>query len=401
MLRTLDVLRGLLVITLAAIVGWWGSNVRAEGVYILTDLGAIPGGISSRGMALNNSGRVTGSGDVADGFQHAFKGTAGDLEDLGTLGGRSSLGRAINNSGAIAGESWSLQPSGQAIRGFVTGGDGEGMRELAGFGGGSGYTTAYGLNNAGSVVGAATDSYGILHAALWESGNGPASDLGSLVGYGASQAFGINDQGDIVGVSDSSGFVRRATRWRVQDGQITREDFGSLVPGGASLAVGVNKSGQIAGSSTAIGGMSHAFLYEDGQGMRDLHDASAFLGFSSQALGLNDSGTVVGQLRRGVSDLRAFVWSDGLGMRDLNDLLDPQTGQGWALTSAQGINAAGQIVGIGRFNGRERGFLLSPSRIFAVPEPSTIALLLSGLGATAFARLRKRLASGPGSRTVR
>ena len=35
-------------------------------------------------------------------------------------------------------------------------------------------------------------------------------------------------------------------------------------------------------------------------------------------------------------------------------------GSGWVLISANGINAAGQIVGMGTHNSKTRGFLLTP-----------------------------------------
>ncbi len=53
----------------------------------------------------------------------------------------------------------------------------------------------------------------------------------------------------------------------------------------------------------------------------------------------------------------AFLWYDG-AMYDLNILI-PGKGD-WDLTGATDINDAGQIVGVGRFKGREQGFVLSP-----------------------------------------
>lgn len=53
---------------------------------------------------------------------------------------------------------------------------------------------------------------------------------------------------------------------------------------------------------------------------------------------------------------------------DLNDLL--VNGAGWELIEAADINDVGQIVGQGRINGAEHGFLLTP-----VPEPAALGLL--------------------------
>ena len=53
----------------------------------------------------------------------------------------------------------------------------------------------------------------------------------------------------------------------------------------------------------------------------------------------------------------AFVYSGGK-IKDLNKMIP--AGSGWVLTIASGINAAGQIVGMGTHNGKTRGFLLTP-----------------------------------------
>ena len=68
---------------------------------------------------------------------------------------------------------------------------------------------------------------------------------------------------------------------------------------------------------------------------------------------------------------RAFLYN-GSTMLNLNDLIDPSSG--WKLTSAEGINDAGQIVGFGYLGNGPRAFLLTP-----VPEPGTWAML-AGLG---------------------
>jgi probable HAF family extracellular repeat protein len=45
-------------------------------------------------------------------------------------------------------------------------------------------------------------------------------------------------------------------------------------------------------------------------------------------------------------------------MKDLNKLIP--TGSGWVLTEADGINASGQIIGMGTHSGQEHAFLLTP-----------------------------------------
>jgi probable HAF family extracellular repeat protein len=76
----------------------------------------------------------------------------------------------------------------------------------------------------------------------------------------------------------------------------------------------------------------------------------------SEARAINVAGDVVG---RGIPDLgtsQAVLWRDGAAV-DLNTLI---TAAGWILTSATGINDAGQIVGAGLRDGQIRAFLLTP-----------------------------------------
>jgi probable HAF family extracellular repeat protein len=77
-------------------------------------------------------------------------------------------------------------------------------------------------------------------------------------------------------------------------------------------------------------------------------------GEASEAYAINDHGVVVG-----ASGGRAFIYREG-AMVDLNSLLPAESG--WVLTTASGINDAGEIVGTGLYDGVERGFVLIPTR---------------------------------------
>ena len=83
--------------------------------------------------------------------------------------------------------------------------------------------------------------------------------------------------------------------------------------------------------------------------------------FMTDAFAMNNSGTVVG-----TSANHAVVWQNGQ-IYDLDNLIPADSG--WTLTSATGINDAGDIVGYGTFDGLEaplppyphpRPLLLSP-----------------------------------------
>ncbi len=69
----------------------------------MQDLGTL-GGSYSEGVAINDSGQVTGYADTAgDAARHAFLWDGTTMQDLGTLGGTRSEGVAINASGQVTG----------------------------------------------------------------------------------------------------------------------------------------------------------------------------------------------------------------------------------------------------------------------------------------------------------
>src|SRR5687768_14416721 len=68
--------------------------------------------------------------------------------DLGTLGGSDSIAYGINDAGQVVGQSLT---AGGDLRAFITGPDGVGMRDLGTLGGNG--SIARSINDAGQVVG--------------------------------------------------------------------------------------------------------------------------------------------------------------------------------------------------------------------------------------------------------
>jgi probable HAF family extracellular repeat protein len=281
---------------------------------------------------LNNRGVIAGWADTAlpdpfPGFcfdddclvTHAFQWRAGVRTDLGALtDGMSSQANWISASGLIAG----VAQNGE-IDPLLPGGVPE------------------------------------LRAVLWR--NGGITDLGALPSGGyESFATAVNSRGQVVGealntVPDDFSmagpgfqtFQTRAFLW--QNG--TMQDLGTLGTGPDAVAQFINERGQVVGWSYTSSAPNTScpfflplalgsFIWDEKNGMRDLGSLG---GTCAVATGVNDQGIVIGDNVDDNMIERGFLW-DG-SIKDLGGTL------GGNQTTAEAINQAGQVVGIGTLAG--------------------------------------------------
>ena len=150
--------------------------------------------------------------------------------------GNTTLARGLNDRGQVVGIS-----SGGEVRGFrAVQWEADGSIRDLGVGANS---DAFGINNAGQVVGHRQSANALEEAFLWQ--NGTATDLGVLNGGGRSSAFAINEAGRIVGYSEGA----LGNPHAVEFGAGGPTPLGSIAIvepfGGAdSAAYAVNDSGQ-------------------------------------------------------------------------------------------------------------------------------------------------------------
>lgn len=235
-------------------------------------------------------------------------------------------------------------------------------------------TIAYGINDAGQIVGTSPAGDGTPRAVLWSSSSAAPQDLqpgvtipsraydinrhGMVVGTrmritgdwsrafvwtaagGAVQlpslgamasANAVNDSGVAVGFStgSSAGSPERAVRWTAA-GQIQLLP----VPGPRSFAQDVNLRGEIVGSWHDASGQQRAFFWSAATGFIDIGTGG---GIAANALGINQSGMVVG-LAVTNEGYRAWAWTLRSGMRRLEGLSGPSA-------SAYAINRNGVVAG--------------------------------------------------------
>ena len=328
--------------------------LRASPTYSVIDLGTL-GSSSAIGFKINDSGTVVGWAQTIYGYPQAFQSVnGGPLQTLPSLSASDSFALGINNTGVIAGTAYvNGQPHGVIWKGSSTTDLGAGI-------------FATGINDPGAVIGGNGHAFVLI--------NGVYQDLGLLPGGDWSSAFGIDAAGSVVGSANTASGNFRGFVWNPQSGMVALGTFG----GPNSHATGINKNGEVIGSAALNSGYEHAFSAINAI-MTDL----GTLGGNSFAYGINDSGAIVGYSWPIIGDNpHAFIYIDGV-MIDLNSLIP--NGSGWLLLEAYGINNTGQIVGEGLWNGQPHAFLLNSARVrtslfvTGIPEPGTICLTMAGL----------------------
>lgn len=344
------------------------SHVLATQLYTVT---LLPGA-NFGPTAMNNAGQIAGFVNTSDGNSRAMLYSGGVLHDLGTPQGAFSYANAINEAGAIAGT-------------VVIDGVAHGFRyqngNLLDIGANM---SGSGINAHGDVVGGHSTNTGTFGYVYHDGVVTQLPNLGTgIQGFAAD----INDNGVIAG-SSTTDFISSPPPFHpylYQGGNVS--DLGDLDGRDVNLASAINNAGQIAGSSESRTD-AHAFLYENGV----LQDLGGFGGTAVTVNDLNEAGTLVGTAFTSTRGFIPFISSNGT-LVDLNTLIDPALG--WQLSQAYANNDLGQIVGFG-CQGDTCG-VVRLDLAAAVPEPSVVWLLLTGLLFPAWRRWQMRGVKKPPS----
>jgi probable HAF family extracellular repeat protein len=246
-------------------------------------------------------------------------------------------------------------------------------------------------NAEGSVAVGSTKTATGWQAYVYEHNTGAMTALGDLPGATvSSRGEAVSADGQVVVGRGSHSKVGEnhyynAFRWTQATGLV---GLGDLAGGeNQSSAHGISADGTtVVGYGSTFAGRE-ACRWTQATGMVGLGDLLGGV-FNSAAEDVSANGSVVVGYGSTSAGNEAFIWDTLNGMRNLKSVLESDYGldlTGWQLNVAYAVSDDGKVL---------VGYGVNPSGypeawLATVPEPATVALLLTG-GAALFMRRRRR-----------
>lgn len=329
--------------------------------YNIEEIG-LPGESSSEAWGLNMHRHSVGVSKIG-GQNRAFLWDAEQSPPWTDLG--IGEARAISDSGLVVGQSLF---EGESTELHAALWDADGRMDLQALIGTSRTGLAYSINALSKTVG--VQNYSLtpgeilpVGAMLWQ--NSGSQTLWQ--GYPVPEARGINDLGQVVGWKEVD---RRPQAVLWEKSKLTYLTTGEG-NGRERGAYAINNVGVVVGECDGFAALwrkatSTQWTKINLQGDLVLEDGEfrhyGGVGTGGRAYAINGCNEIVGYVddanRADESRQRwAALWTENGGARELNELIPAESG--WNLIEARGINANGDIVGVGKKDGQTKAFQLS------------------------------------------
>ena len=313
------------------------AAAAAQGPYTVRPIGSFSSGIVPRDI--NNHGQIVGFINAPSAVTRAVMyDPIQGVVDLGALAGwPSAAAYGINDAGQVVGSSW---PSviARPGRAFLFS-PGTGMLDLGEISGPT--SEAICIDDHGNIGGSA-DAFTFTPVAMFRPAGGPLTVANGL--------------GGVVDAIANTGWVVGGGAFWDPSGTVT-----ALPPSPATplrRARAVNDYGQIAGTmANASGTPKYAFRFDQGSGqLTNLGSTGRWGGVTD----IDSRGTVVGARNSSrQTDADALISFAGGAMQRIDNLLVP--GSGWDILTITAMNDSGQMVGIARFQfGGKVGVIIEP-----------------------------------------
>jgi len=214
------------------------------------------------------------------------------------------------------------------------------------------------VNSSGVAVGS-INSGSAQRAAIFSGATGSVISQTTSTGCFFTSAFGINDSGRVVGNGIDPNNAARNVGMVFEVGASVATEVGALPGANGALAFAVGNGGHVVGSSMMNQGSGLPFIWTQAGGMVAIPLPVGTT--QGSARGVNSTGKAVGTAS---SAFAIPFYYDGTNTFRLADLIP--AGTGWDLStntssSALGISDNGVIVGTGVLNGAVRGYAMVPA----------------------------------------
>ena len=353
---------------ISVVIAWAAvaATAAAQPQYQIFDIGVVQmSDTASQGFGVSPGGIAVGRSVQGNSGSQAFTWTqGGGLVGLPNLAGRNhAVSNDANDNGIVVGTAAITLFGSNRLPIMWQ----NGVVSQLPLPAGEAIGDATGVNASGTAVGS-VDGGSLQQGVIYNGGTATIITQTTTTGCSFVTAFGINNAGRIVGFGIDPNNAARNVGIVYDMGSPMAFEVGALPGANGALAFAVGNGGHVVGSSMMNQGSGLPFIWSAANGIMAIPLATGTSQGSARAV--NSAGWVVGQDSSAFSI--PFLW-DGTTTYRIADLLP--AGTGWDLSmntssSALGISDNGIIVGTGVHNGETHAYAMVPVTSSPTPSPT-------------------------------